>query len=640
MNGVPVSPVFELRDFSVDLITPTGKVRLADEISLSVQQGETLCVVGESGSGKSVTMLSALRLFEYSAPVALTGSVTIDGVEVLDLSQEQMSRIRAQSTGVVFQEAMEALNPTRKISYQLVEAYLETIESAAVTTRGLRRIPTAVREEAHRKALELLDEVGLVDPPRVMDSYPHQLSGGMQQRVIIAMALMGDPKLLIADEPTTALDVTVQADILRLLRRLQADRKMSCVLITHDMGVASEVADRIAVLYAGQVVEVGPLQQMLESPQHPYTKALLECVPRPGVRLEGQMRTIPGSVPAPGTVFVGDRFAPRNALASEQALTEIPPVHISADGTHMVRSWDPVLSWTTELVDTLTGTTADAIATRPAPSTTDAIVSLRNLNKTYASKARATRVAAAASGTRAVKDLDLDIYRGEIFGIVGETGSGKSTLGRLITDLESADLDSSIIVDGINFKAKRTFAKERELRGKVQMIFQNPQDTLDPRRTIEQAIAEPLFALTDLSRTQVHARVLEMLDAVRLPAATASKYASEISGGQRQRVAVARALSSRPSLIVADEPTSALDVSVQGQIINLLLDLQADFSLTYVFITHNLSLITAIADRVGVMYHGELVEVGSAVDLMAAPKHDYTARLLASNPDPFAKVQR
>jgi peptide/nickel transport system ATP-binding protein len=633
-----VAAPLELKNFTVQLVTPDGEVTLAEDISLTLEEGEILCVVGESGSGKSVTMLSAIRLFEYTAPIALSGQVLIDGVDVTNLPPEEMSKIRARSVGVVFQEAMEALNPTRKVAYQLIEAYLETLEAngAPGAARSMGRMSAETQREATDKALALLDEVGLVDPARVMDSYPHQLSGGMQQRVVIAMALMGDPRLLIADEPTTALDVTVQAEILKLLKRLQRERRMSCILITHDMGVASEVADRIAVLYAGQLVETGPLRQMLERPQHPYTKALLECVPRPGERLVGRMRTIPGSVPTPGTVLLGDRFAPRNALATDLCLTQAPPVHVSADGTHSVRSWAPVLEWTPELVDILTATDrAIAPPLRSDPEDNDAIVSLRGLNKTYASNARATGRRAPV-GNRAVKDLDLDIHRGELFGVVGETGSGKSTLGRLITDLELADKGSSLVVDGITLGQRHSFSAERELRKKVQMVFQNPQDSLDPRRTVGQAIAEPLQALTSMNRAERKARVLEMLDAVGLPRTAVTKYASEISGGQRQRVSIARALAPSPSIIVADEPTSALDVSVQGQIINLLLDLQHEFGLTYVLITHNLSLITAIADRVGVMYRGELVEVSSAVEVMREPQHDYTRTLLASNPDPFA----
>jgi oligopeptide/dipeptide ABC transporter ATP-binding protein len=483
----------------------------------------------------------------------------------------------------------------------------------------------------------------MVDPTEVMRKHPHQLSGGMQQRVMIAQALMGDPELLIADEPTTALDVTIQAEILQLLRRLQKDRNMSCVLITHDMGVASEMADRIAVLYAGQVIEVGPTESILAHPQHAYTKALLECVPRPNVRLDGRMRTILGSVPAPGTAIAGDRFAPRNPLATTRCLTEPPPVRISADGQRLVRSWQPVEAWTQEMVDILTSWDPEAARSRSAPSD-EPIIVLDGVNKTYAkgrsafSRGPRGKGPRGDGGVRAVRDLRLTVYRGELFGLVGETGSGKSTLGKLVVDLERADPGSAINVAGFDLGAKRSHGEERELRRTIQMIFQNPQDSLDPRRTVAQAIAEPLKALTAMDKAARAVRIAEMLDAVGLPARMGERHAGELSGGQRQRVAIARALAPSPGVIVADEPTSALDVSVQGQVMNLLLDLQAEFGLTYIFITHNLSLITAVADRAGVMYRGELLEVASATELVAHPSHEYTQRLLAANPDPFARV--
>ncbi|MBW9121936.1 ABC transporter ATP-binding protein [Microbacterium trichothecenolyticum] len=626
-----MSAVLELDGFTVAVDTPHGRLVLADGIDLSVEAGETLCVVGESGSGKSVTMLSAVRLLDFTAPIVLSGRALIGGADVVGLDQAAMTAIRGRRVGVIFQEAMEALNPSQRIGDQLDEAF----RASGVADRSSER-PGGARSQlvqAHDKALALLAEVGIVDPPTVLRKYPHELSGGMQQRVMIAMALMGDPELLIADEPTTALDVTVQADIIRLLRRLQRERGMAIVLITHDMGIAAEIADRIAVLYAGQVVETGPADQMLHRPQHPYTKALLECVPRPGERLEGRMRTIPGSVPSPGEAPAGDRFAPRNALATERCATEPPPLRVSADGTHSVRSWDPIREWTPELVARLTGATGDAAPQRALPSTESHLV-LRGVSKTYGARDRLW-FAPRATGTRAVIDVDLEIRRGELFGIVGESGSGKSTLGRIMLDLERPDAGSVVELDGVLHDSRRRRRDQRALRREIQAIFQDPQGSIDPRQTIREAIAEPLKELTTLDRRGIETRVREMLDAVGLPAAAAGKHASQLSGGQRQRVAIARALGPRPRLIVADEPTSALDVSVQGQIVNLLLDLQREFGLTLVMVTHNLSLITAIADRVGVMYRGRLVEVGDAERVVSAPQDEYTRRLLAANPDPF-----
>lgn len=633
-----MTDLFVLDDFSVDLDKDGTRVRLADSISLTVRRGETLCVVGESGSGKSVTFLSSVRLLEFSAPLVLSGSVRFEGRELLGLSQREMAGVRGRGIGLVFQEAMEALNPTKTIAAQLIEAYVVTHRE-----NGGSRADREMLGEAARSAASLLEEVGMVDPDVVMRKYPHQLSGGMQQRVMIAMALIGDPAILIADEPTTALDVTVQAEILTLLKRLQRQRDMSCILITHDMGVASEVADRVAVMYAGQVVEVGPLKEVLASPLHAYSKALLECVPRPNKRLEGRMRSIRGGVPSPGHMPPGDRFAPRNPLATERDRSQSPPFRNLDGGRRMVRAWEPITEWTAEAIDSLTRD-SQGVESRRATVTSEPVVTLASVSKTYGKVVRRTVGKSGVNakwrptreeGTRALRDIDLTVFAGEFFGIVGETGSGKSTLGKIIVDLEYADHGSQLEVAGFSLAQKRTFAAERELRKRVQMIFQNPQDSLDPRRTIGQAIAEPLHALTSLSRTETRTRVEEMIDAVGLAAGTIDKYPSEVSGGQRQRVAIARAIAPRPKVIVADEPTSALDVSVQGQILNLMLDLQAELGLTYVFITHNLSLITAVADRVGVMYRGELVEVATADDLLRGAQHPYTQSLLAANPDPF-----
>ncbi|MEU8091627.1 ABC transporter ATP-binding protein [Micromonospora chalcea] len=632
--------IFELSDLTVNLSVEGGQLGLTDAVSLSVAAGEILCVVGESGSGKSVTMMAALRLMEFTSPIDLLGSARLGEHELLRLSQRQMSRIRGRRVGVVFQEAQDALNPTKTVAHQLAEAYALSHDMRSVRGRRDSR-----RGDGLSAAVGLLRDVGLDE--RVLPLYPHQLSGGMQQRVMIAMALIGEPDLLVADEPTTALDVTVQAEILKLIRRLQRDRGIACVLVTHDMGVASVIADRIAVIYAGQVLEVGPREVMLRAPQHAYTKALLECVPRPNTRLVGRMRTIPGQTPQPGKMPKGDRFAPRNALATERDLTEPPPMVWSPDRTHMVRAWAPVTHWTDEAVNRLTGYTADGGNTPvDAAARREPVVELKGVNKTYGVTRQkdyhsihehgVPTQGRLASAHRAVQDLTLTIHRGEFFGIVGETGSGKTTLGKLIVDLERADPGSLLSVAGHDLSHRRGLAAERELRREVQMIFQNPSGSLDPRRTIGESIAEPIRALTELNRAAIQKRVRKLLDDVGLPRDAEKRYPSELSGGQRQRVVIARAVAPQPSVIVADEPTSALDVSVQGQVMNLLLDLQREFDLTYIFITHNLSLVTSVADRIGVMLRGELVEVLDPTAASAPPRHEYTRALMAANPDPFA----
>ena len=625
---------FELNDFSVYLESPSGRVCLVDAISIDVRRGETVCVVGESGSGKSVALLSSIRLLEYTAPVTFEGEVLLGEQNLLDLGQREMTRIRGNRIGVIFQEAMDALNPTQTIRSQLVEAHRLNVGV------GRRGSPGAM--DPLRKAISLLEEVGIHEPETVLKSYPHQLSGGMQQRVMIAMALMGDPEVLIADEPTTALDVTIQADILRLLQRIQRERSMACIFVTHDMAVAATIASRIFVLYAGQVIESGPARSILTSPKHAYTKALLECIPKANTRFEGRMPTIRGAVPAPGSWPAGERFSPRNPLASDRSFSEPPPVSYSEGGAHMVRSWTPVETWTPELTAKLTGVqpVREQQPSRAVPSA-EPVIELADVSKTYGRRSsRAVKRAAVErenerAPRRAVDGLDLTIFGNELFGIVGESGSGKSTLAKLILDLERPDPGSAITIQGRDITRNRSRADELAFRENIQMVFQNPLDTLNPRRSIEQSICEPLVNLQGMEQSSARVRAKELIDAVGLPSSYLGKHPNDLSGGQRQRIAIARALAPHPRIIVADEPTSALDVSVQAQIINLLLDLQLEFDLTLVMITHNLSLITSIADRIGVMYRGELVETLDGERLLSGEfAHPYTRRLLEANPAP------
>lgn len=633
-----MSSVFELANFSVYLESATGRTCLADGIDIDVRRGETVCVVGESGSGKSVALLSAVRLLEYTAPVTFSGEVLLDGENILLRTPKQMSDIRGNRIAVIFQEAMDALNPTSTIGSQMIEAYRLNVSSAKKAAQG---------SNAMEKAVALLLEVGIEDPAGTMKSYPHQLSGGMQQRVVIAMALLGDPEVLIADEPTTALDVTIQADILSLLRRIQDERQMACIFVTHDMAVAATIASRIFVLYAGQVVESGPVETILTTPMHAYTKALLECIPKARTRLSGRMPSIAGSVPAPGSWPDGERFSVRNPLASPESFLEQPPTYVSPDGLQKVRTWDRVEEWTPDLVDKLTGIDRSSESQGRPQLKLEPAIQLTNVSKTYKSRTSLAfrnplkRSAAASLGTgaviprRAVNDVSLTVYGNELFGIVGESGSGKSTLAKLIMDLEQADAGSSLDVQGFNLSHKRSRAVELKYRRELQMVFQNPLDTLNPRRTVAQAICEPLVNLLDMTQADALAKAADMIEAVGMARSYLHKQPADLSGGQRQRVAIARALAPNPRIIVADEPTSALDVSVQAQIINLLLDLQAEFSLTLVMITHNLSLITSIADRIGVMYRGELVETLSTEQLETNSfNHPYTQRLLDANPAP------
>ncbi|WP_372664890.1 dipeptide ABC transporter ATP-binding protein [Amycolatopsis kentuckyensis] len=563
--------LLEIRDFTVGVVAGGTERELVRELSLDLAQGRTLCVVGESGSGKTVTALSIIRLVEFVAPVRTRGEIAIDGVDVTKLPADAMRAYRGPRIGMIFQEALDSLNPGRRVGGQLVEAYRE---AGSLPGQAARR-GSPLRKRAEAKARRLLTEVGLADTDRILRQYPHQLSGGMQQRVMIALALMADPDLLIADEPTTALDVTTQAEILTLFDRVRRDHGTACVFITHDMGVAARVADRIAVMYRGRLVETGSRDEVLTRPRHPYTRALLGCVPQLGVSRRDGFPTI-----------------------------------------------SPAL-----LESAMAGGVTEAVETRALKPRPDRVLGGPPLTITAASKVYGRK-----GRVHAVREVSLEIPAGEFFGLVGESGSGKSTLGRLVTALEPPT-SGTIAFGAHGITPAGLTGDERAFRRRVQLIFQDPQSSLDPRHTAARIIAEPLKELTPLRGAELDRRVADLIDEVGLPEDTAGKLPSQLSGGQRQRVSIARAIAAGPELIVADEPTSALDVSVQGQVMNLLLDLRRTRTLSLLFITHNLSLVLSVADRVGVMYRGELIETGTPEEIRFAPRHDYTRRLLAANPD-------
>ncbi|UOX91792.1 ABC transporter ATP-binding protein [Amycolatopsis sp. FBCC-B4732] len=564
--------LLEIRELTVGVVTDDTERELVRELSLDLGRGRTLCVVGESGSGKTVTALSIIRLLEFVAPVRTRGEIAVDGVDVTKLPADAMRAYRGPRIGMIFQEALDSLNPSRRVGGQLAEAYREP---GSLPGQAARR-GSPLRKRAEAKARRLLTEVGLTDTDRILRLYPHQMSGGMQQRVMIALALMADPDLLIADEPTTALDVTTQAEILTLFDRARRDHGTACVFITHDMGVAAQVADRIAVMYRGRLVETGSRDEVLTRPKHPYTRALLGCVPQLGVSRRDGFPTIS---PA--------RLA--SAMAGEA----------------------------TDAVET------PALIPRPEREHEGPPLTITAVSKVYGRKGQRVE---------AVRDVSLELAPGEFFGLVGESGSGKSTLGRLVTALEPP-VSGTIAFGAHGITPGGLIGDERAFRRRVQLIFQDPQSSLDPRHTAARIIAEPLKELTPLRGAELDRRVAGLIDEVGLPKDSAGKLPSQLSGGQRQRVSIARAIAAGPELIVADEPTSALDVSVQGQVLNLLLDLRRSRTLSLLFITHNLSLVLSVADRVGVMYRGELIETGTPDEIRLSPRHDYTRRLLAANPD-------
>ncbi|MGY2083750.1 dipeptide ABC transporter ATP-binding protein [Blastococcus sp. SYSU DS0539] len=648
--------LLDVRDFTVDLDGEDAPISLVRELSFAVERGEFLCIVGESGSGKTVAALSLMRLLEFTAPTAQTGQALLDGDDLVAAGQEQMATLRGRKIAMIFQEAMEALNPTKVVGAQLIEAVQQHPEGLLASTGSNRR---GIADAARTKAVDLLRQVGIPDPVGCMDKYPHQLSGGMQQRAMIAMALMCDPELLIADEPTTALDVTIQAEILTLLVRLQRERGMACILITHDMGVAAEIADRVAVMYSGRLVEIGAVQEILSRPRHPYTRALLECVPRVGLIAQKELKTIPGSVPHPGMQLPGCRFAPRCPHASEQCTSTEPalapvPLQIAVGvgvgagagvgaaalrtSDRLVACWHPEATAPPGDVEE-SAQLDDELAAASGPA--EPYLVLEGVSKRYASSARRESLGSGrgGGGVLAVDSATVSIARGEFFGLVGESGSGKSTLGRLIAKLE-APTSGSIQVGDVSVEQLRGRKRIHSFRRDVQIVFQDTTGSLDPRQTIGRSVSEPLRSLTDVRGEALDARARELLETVGLPLDYFHKMPSELSGGQRQRVAIARAIASDPRLVVADEPTSALDVSVQGQIVNVLRRLQRELGLTYVFITHNLSLVLSVADRIGVMYLGALVEIADAATLVRAPAHPYTQVLLRANPDPHNPRRR
>ncbi|WP_410650308.1 dipeptide ABC transporter ATP-binding protein [Amycolatopsis sp. cmx-4-54] len=572
--------LLELRELTVGVIADETERELVRELSFDLDQGRTLCVVGESGSGKTVTALSIIRLLEFVAPVFTRGEIAVDGVDVTRLSADEMRAYRGPRIGMIFQEALDSLNPSQRVGKQLIEAY----RKPGSLPRQAARKGTPLYREAETKARGLLKEVGLTDTERVLSLYPHQMSGGMQQRVMIALALMADPGLLIADEPTTALDVTTQAEILTLFDRVRRDHGTACVFITHDMGVAAQVADRIAVMYRGELVELGSTEDILHAPKHPYTKALLDCVPQLGVSRRDGFPTI-------SETLLEAAMNGESAVATETRSLSRAKTEDLGDGTALV---------------------IDAVS------------------KVYGRRDRFSL--SRQPEVHAVKDVSLEIAPGEFFGLVGESGSGKTTLGRLVSALEPPTA-GTIAFGEHRCTPSGLDGDERAFRRRAQLIFQDPQSSLDPRHTAARIIAEPLRELTGLGGAELDRRVTELIDEVGLPSDTAKKLPSQLSGGQRQRVSIARAIAAEPDLIVADEPTSALDVSVQGQVMNLLLDLRRTRALSFLFITHNLSLVLSVADRVGVMYRGELIEIGEPDEIRLRARHEYTRRLLAANPE-------
>jgi oligopeptide/dipeptide ABC transporter ATP-binding protein len=686
-----VAPVLEIQNLSTHIKLTSSVVQAVGNVDLQIDAGETLGVVGESGCGKSMTGLSIMGLLPPGGSI-VNGSIKLEGRELVGLKPDELQRIRGNEVAMIFQDPLTSLDPTKTIGYQVGEP--------------VRLHRGASKSEALDRAVEVLSLVGLPRPKERLKDYPHQLSGGLRQRVMIAMALACEPKLLIADEPTTALDVTIQAQILALLKDLKERLGMAMLLITHDMGVIAGHADRVNVMYAGRVVETAEATTLFDEMHHPYTQALLASIPQLNQDARKALHAIPGLPPDLAHPPQGCRFAARCTRATDKCRSDEPPLS-GKTFDHKFACWHPV-DGPLELVvigeggpdaasTGLVGSDAESLdeaaasdkigfvhdtqlpadtgagevtSTSPEPGAREHAVVAAGLTETADGRLEIVEVPveAVANGNgvapllelrnlvkefpvtsgavlqrkvaavHAVSDVSFSVPAGTTFGLVGESGCGKTTIGKLIVALERPN-SGSIIVNGEDVSTLHR-ADLRRKRRDLQLMFQDPQSSLDPRMRVGTIIAEPLAVQHIGSKRAQRDRVAELLSEVGLPQNAVERYPHEFSGGQRQRIGLARALTVNPKLIVADEPVSALDVSIRAQVLNLMKRLQATYGLTYVVISHDLAVVKYMADQIGVMYLGKLVELGTGQDIYERAAHPYTAGLIATIPVPDPTLER
>lgn len=558
--------LLEVKNLRIEYPSRHGVHAAVKSLSFTIERGEIVGVVGESGAGKSTVGNAVIDLLSPPGQIA-SGEVFLDGNKISGLTSEKMRNVRGSKIGFIFQDPMTSLNPLFTVEQQLTETIITNLKVS--------------QAEAVKRALALMEQVGIPEPQLRIKQYPHQFSGGMRQRVVIAIALAGEPDLIIADEPTTALDVSIQDQILTLIRDLCVQKNVGCMLVTHDMGVVSNVTDRVAVMYRGDLVEIGTTEQVLQRPQHPYTQSLISAVPRSDIKLK--------------------RF----------------PLVTYIEDVQQTPSLDVKNHWLGQSQDQRTYD--------------GALLEIENVNLRFVTKD--SLFESRREYVQANNDVSFHIAEGETFGLVGESGSGKSTIARVITGLYPPN-SGTVRFEGIDLTALKSESERRPLRRQMQMVFQNPYTSMNPRMRVFDIIAEPIrFHKLTKNEAQTRQIVNDLLDHVGLGSVAGIKFPHEFSGGQRQRISIARALATRPRLLICDEPTSALDVSVQAQILNLLKDLQDELNLTMLFISHDLPVIRQMCDRIGVMQQGTLLEVAPTEQLFSAPQHQYSKHLISLMPE-------
>jgi len=646
-----VAPVLEISNLSTHIKQSTTTIQAVGNVDLRLEPGETLGVVGESGCGKSMTGLSIMRLLPPGGEI-VGGSIKLSGVDLTELPEREMCQVRGNEIAMIFQDPLTSLDPTKTIGSQVAEP--------------VRQHRGASKQQAAQRAIDVLALVGLPRPAERLDDYPHQLSGGMRQRVMIATALACEPKVLIADEPTTALDVTIQAQILDLLDDLKSRLGMAMILITHDMGVIAGHTDRVNVMYAGRIVETALTSELFQHMHHPYAQSLLASIPLLSQDRNLRLLSIPGLPPDLGHPPEGCRFAARCRLATDKCRAEEPPL-IGKDLEHLYSCWHPVDGPLTPAEILAAAAQQDRSAQPTGPAGADTQAALAPATQAAPIVAAADRAAPSGDGNgseslleiaglvkeysvtsgifqravgsvHAVSGVSFSVAAGETFGLVGESGCGKTTIGKMVVALERPTAGSVRLrgtdVAGLRGEKLRTYRRD------LQMMFQDPYASLDPRMRVGAIIREPLVIQGLGSHKEQDDRVYQLLSEVGLPRNTVERFPHEFSGGQRQRIGLARALTLNPQVIVADEPVSALDVSIRAQVLNLMKRLQAAHGMTYIVISHDLAVVKYMADRIGVMYLGKLVELGSGADIYERYAHPYTAGLLSAIPVPDPAADR